>query len=207
MVANRLTRCVLRPPTAVLLVVVLFACTSAPGQDPKAGGKGKQPDFIPAGYDDYQTILDKLGIKADLRIVDSSQYQQRLNTFDFDIVVAAFPQSESPGNEQRDFWGSDAASKEGSRNIIGIRNPAVDQLIDRIIHAKDRQWLVAATRALDRVLLWNNYVVPQWYSPFDRLAYWDMYRHPQRLPARAASFLRVWWWDGEAAKRLSSAPG
>jgi microcin C transport system substrate-binding protein len=155
----------------------------------------------------YIAALDKLGIKASLRFVDSSQYQQRLNTFDFDIVVATFPQSESPGNEQRDFWGSDAAGKEGSRNIIGIRNQAVDKLIDRIIHAKDRHWLVAATRALDRVLLWNDYVVPQWYTPFERLAYWDMYRHPQRLPARTASFLRVWWWDGEAAKRLNAAPG
>ena len=155
----------------------------------------------------YIAALDKLGIKAELRIVDSSQYQQRLNTFDFDIVVAAFPQSDSPGNEQRDFWGSDAAGKEGSRNIIGIRNHAADKLIDRIIHAKDRHWLVAATRALDRVLLWNDYVVPQWYTPFERLAYWDMYRHPERLPARAASFVRVWWWDGEAAKRLNAAPG
>jgi microcin C transport system substrate-binding protein len=155
----------------------------------------------------YIAALNKLGIKADLRVVDSSQYQQRLNTFDFDIAVATFPQSESPGNEQRDFWASDAAGKEGSRNIIGIKNQAIDNLIDRIIHAKDRQWLVAATRALDRVLLWNNYVVPQWYTPFERLAYWDMYRHPQRLPARAASFLRVWWWDGEAAKRLNAAPG
>jgi microcin C transport system substrate-binding protein len=144
----------------------------------------------------YIAALNKLGIKADLRVVDSSQYQQRLNTFDFDIAVATFPQSESPGNEQRDFWASDAAGKEGSRNIIGIKNQAIDNLIDRIIHAKDRQWLVAATRALDRVLLWNNYVVPQWYTPFERLAYWDMYRHPQRLPARAASFLRVWRWDG-----------
>jgi microcin C transport system substrate-binding protein len=155
----------------------------------------------------YIAALDKLGIKASLRIVDSAQYQRRLNTFDFDIVVATFPQTESPGNEQRDFWGSAAAAREGSHNIIGIRNQAVDTLIDRIIQARDRQWLVAATRALDRVLLWNNYVVPQWYTPFDRLAYWAMYQHPQRLPARAASFLRVWWWDGEAAKRLNAAPG
>ena len=97
-----------------------------------------QPDFerivLP-----YKASLEKLGIKASVRVIDSSQYQQRQNTFDFDIIVANFPQSESPGNEQRDFWGSDAAGKDGSRNVIGIKNPAVDKLTDRIIQAKDRQ--------------------------------------------------------------------
>ena len=129
------------------------------------------------------------------------------DTFDFDIIVASFPQSESPGNEQRDFWGSDAADKEGSRNVIGIKNPAIDKLIDRIILAKDRDDLVAATRALDRVLLWNHYVVPQWHTPFERLAMWDMYRRPDKLPSRNSSFLRVWWYDEAAAKRLADARG
>jgi microcin C transport system substrate-binding protein len=155
----------------------------------------------------YIAALGKLGIKASVRTVDSSQNQQRQNTFDFDIIVASFPQSESPGNEQRDFWGSDAAGRDGSRNIIGMRNPAIDKLIDRIIHAKDRQELVAATHALDRVLLWNNYVVPQWYTPFEHLAFWNMYRRPDKLPSRASSFLRVWWLDSEVAKRLSDARG
>ncbi len=165
-----------------------------------------QPDFerivLP-----YKAALEKLGVKASVRIVDTSQYQRRRDTFDFDIMVASFPQSESPGNEQRDFWGSEAAGKDGSRNIIGIKNPAVDKLIDKIILAKDRAELVAATRALDRVLLWNHYVVPQWHTPYDRLAMWDMYRRPVKLPSRSSAFPRVWWYDESAAKRLAEARG
>jgi len=165
-----------------------------------------QPDFerivLP-----FKTALERLGVKASVRIVDTSQYQRRHDTFDFDIIVASFPQSLSPGNEQRDFWGSDAAGKDGSRNVIGIRNPAVDKLIDRIILAKDRAALVAATHALDRVLLWNDYVVPQWHIPFDRLAVWDMFGRPGKLPSRNTSFLRVWWHDDAAAKRLADARG
>jgi microcin C transport system substrate-binding protein len=165
-----------------------------------------QPDFERI-VQPYKAVLDKLGVKASLRIVDTSQYQRRHDTFDFDIIVASFPQSESPGNEQRDFWGSEAADKEGSRNVIGIKNPAVDKLIDRLIMAKDREDLVAATRALDRVLLWNHYVVPQFHMPYERLAIWDMYRHPDTLPSRNSSFLRVWWYDEAAAKRLADARG
>jgi len=165
-----------------------------------------QPDFerivLP-----FKNALEKLGVKASVRIVDTSQYQRRHDTFDFDIIVSSFPQSESPGNEQRDFWGSDAAGKEGSRNVIGIKNPAVDKLIDKIILAKDRDDLVAATRALDRVLLWNNYVVPQWHTPYDRLAMWDIYGRPNKLPSRSSSFLRVWWYDEAAAKRLADMRG
>jgi len=165
-----------------------------------------QPDFERI-VQPYKAALDKLGIKASIRIVDTSQFQRRHDTFDFDIIVASFPQSESPGNEQRDFWGSDAAGKEGSRNVIGVRNPAVDKLIDRIIMARDRDDLVAATRALDRVLLWNHYVVPQFHTPYERLAMWDMYRRPDKLPSRNSSFMRVWWYDEAAAKRLADARG
>jgi microcin C transport system substrate-binding protein len=165
-----------------------------------------QPDFerivLP-----YKAALEKLGVKAGVRVVDTSQYRRRVDTFDFDIIVASFPQSESPGNEQRDFWGSDAADKDGSRNVIGIKNPAVDKLIDKIILAKHRDDLVAATRALDRVLLWNHYVVPQWHIPFERLAMWDMFRRPAKLPSRSTSFLRVWWYDEGAAKRIADARG
>jgi microcin C transport system substrate-binding protein len=165
-----------------------------------------QPDFERI-VQPYKAALEKLGVKASIRIVDTSQYQRRHDTFDFDIMVASFPQSESPGNEQRDFWGSDAAGKEGSRNIIGIKSPAVDKLIDRIILATDRADLVAATRALDRVLLWNHYVVPQFHTPFERLALWDMFRRPAKLPSRSVSFLRVWWYDEAAAKRLADVRG
>jgi len=180
--------------------------TNAKGEELTAEFLLVQPDFERI-VQPYKAVLDKLGIKAGLRIVDTSQYQRRHDTFDFDIIVASFPQSESPGNEQRDFWGSEAADKEGSRNVIGIKNPAVDKLIDRLIMARDREDLVAATRALDRVLLWNHYVVPQFHMPYERLAIWDMYRHPDTLPSRNSSFLRVWWYDEAAAKRLADARG
>src|SRR5690606_22182034 len=131
--------------------------------------------------------LRKLGIQASVRVVDSTQYLRRVNTFDFDIIVYSVPQSASPGNEQRNFWSSAAAGQEGSRNVFGIRNPAIDKLIDRIVFAKDREELVAATHALDRVLLWNWYVVPQWYYPYDRLAYWDIFGRPDKLPSQFVS--------------------
>ncbi len=153
----------------------------------------------------YVRNLRKLGIQARVRTVDTSQYIKRYSDFDFDIVIGSFSQSHSPGNEQREFWGSQAAGKNGSRNIIGIRNPAVDKLIDKIIFAKSREDLVAASRALDRVLLWNHYVVPQWYAPYERLAYWDMFRHPENMPSQDFGFERIWWYDEKAAARLAQA--
>jgi microcin C transport system substrate-binding protein len=165
-----------------------------------------QPDFERVVLP-YKNTLERLGIKASVRTVDTSQYQRRHDTFDFDIIVSSFPQSLSPGNEQRDFWGTPAASKEGSQNLIGIKNPAIDTLIDKIVLAKDRADLVAATRALDRVLLWNHYVVPQWRAPFDRLAVWDMFGRPDKLPSQSAAFLQVWWYDDAAAKRLGDGRG
>ena len=151
----------------------------------------------------YTQKLKRIGMDVSVRVVDSSQYQQRTNNFEFDIIVDSFPQSESPGNEQRDFWGSRAAETPGSRNTIGIKNPAVDALIDKIIFAEDRDELVAATRALDRLLLWNHYVVPQWFSPARRIAYWDMFDHPQRLPNRAIGFNQVWWYDADGSQSAS----
>lgn len=155
----------------------------------------------------YIQDLNKLGIKASVRTVDTSQYERRVDSFDFDIIVEGFRQSLSPGNEQRDFWGSRAADMHRSRNVIGIKNPAVDKLIDRIILAEDRATLVAATRALDRVLLWNHYVVPQWHLPFERIAMWDRYGRPETLPRHSASFLRVWWWDEAADRRIAKGGG
>lgn len=155
----------------------------------------------------YTRELEKLGIKCSVRTVDTSQYRRRVDKFDFDIIVQSFAQSESPGNEQRNYWGSEAADREGSRNVIGIKNPAVDTLIDKIILAKDRADLVAATRALDRVLLWNHYVVPQWDTPFRRLAMWNVYGRPSNLPRRDPAFQRVWWWDEAKAKSLAEARG
>ncbi|MEQ1616051.1 MAG: ABC transporter substrate-binding protein, partial [Hyphomicrobiaceae bacterium] len=155
----------------------------------------------------FKANLEKLGVKATLRIVDSSQYQRRQTSFDFDIVTDQFPQSNSPGNEQRDFWGSAAADKPGSYNTAGFKSPAVDKLIERLVFAKDRADLVAATQALDRVLLWSHLVVPQWHSAGDRIAYWNMFGRPAKLPSQATAFNQVWWLDPAAAAKLGPTRG
>ena len=141
----------------------------------------------------YLQTLAKLGIKGSIRIVDTSQYQARLDTYDFDIVIGNFGQSLSPGNEQREFWGCAAAEQKGGRNIAGICNPVVEALVDEVIFAKDRETLVAATRSLDRVLLWNHYVVPQWHIPYLRAAIWDRIQHPDPTPAFNPGFPTTWW--------------
>lgn len=151
----------------------------------------------------YVADLKKLGIEATLRVVDPTQYEQRTRSHDFDIIVDTFAQSMSPGNEQRDFWGSATANIPGSRNTIGIKNKAVDALIEKIVFAKDRTELVAATKALDRVLLWNHYVVPQWHYPFERVAYWDKFGRPDKLPKLTPAFLQVWWEDPEKEAALN----
>src|SRR4029453_7390723 len=121
----------------------------------------------------YAKNLEKIGIAARVRTVDASQYRRRLDSFDYDMIVGGFAQSDSPGNEQRDFWGSEAAKREGSRNAIGLADPAIDTLVDRLIAAPDRKSLVTTTRALDRSLLWGYYVVPNYYISADPIAYWD----------------------------------
>ena len=153
----------------------------------------------------YIDNLNRIGIKAKLRMVDSAQYTRRVDGFDYDIIVGNFPQSDSPGNEQRDFWGSEAASREGSRNLIGIKDPAIDKLVDHVIFAKNREELVAASRALDRVLLWNDFVVPQWFAPKVRIAYWNRYGQPETLPGLTPGFMQVWWLDKEKAAQLPGA--
>jgi microcin C transport system substrate-binding protein len=153
----------------------------------------------------YAQDLQALGIKATVRTVDGAQYKQREDKRDFDIIVDNFAQSNSPGNEQREFWGSAAADKDGSRNTIGIKNPAVDKLIDDIVFAKDRPELVAATHALDRVLLWNYYVVPHWYYPYERVAYWDIFGRPAKLPSQTSAPTQVWWMDPAKEKAIEAA--
>jgi microcin C transport system substrate-binding protein len=138
--------------------------------------------------------LGLLGIAATVRTVDPAQYQNRMNEFDFDMTVEAFGQSLSPGNEQRDYWGSEAAGTPGSRNTIGITNPAVDHLIDKIIQAPTREDLVTATRALDRVLLWGHYVIPHWHTRTFRVAYWDKFDRPNTTPPYGLP-LFSWWVD------------
>jgi microcin C transport system substrate-binding protein len=153
----------------------------------------------------YKAVLERLGIAASVRTVDDVQYTNRTRSFDFDITSTVWAQSLSPGNEQREFWGSQAAQREGSRNLAGIADPAVDALIDRIIFAKDRDELVAATKALDRVLLAHNYVVPQWTSLKQRTARWDRYSHPDTMPRYAgAAFPTVWWYDETKAAKTGA---
>ncbi len=155
----------------------------------------------------YAQNLQKLGIKASVRMVDSAQYKRREDTHDYDIILDTFPQSNSPGNEQREFWGSAAADKNGSRNTAGIKNPAIDKLIDKVVFAKDRADLIAATHALDRVLLWNYYVVPHWHYPFERIVTWDIFGRPKKLPQMTAALTQVWWIDPEKQKALATARG
>ena len=140
----------------------------------------------------FKDNLEKLGIDVEVRTIDSAQYQKRLESFDFDMVVQSFSQSLSPGNEQRSFWGSDAADTNGSRNIIGIKNYAVDGLIDSLINAKDRQELITVTKALDRVLLWNYYVIPQWHISSYRVLYWNFFDQPKIKPKYSLGF-DTWW--------------
>jgi microcin C transport system substrate-binding protein len=150
----------------------------------------------------YKPSLERLGIGVTIRTVDDSQYENRTRAFDFDIIVNSWPQTLSPGNEQRGDWGSRAADRPGSRNLIGINSPAVDKLIDRLVFAKKREELVAATRALDRVLMMNHYVVPQWTYRKVRTARWDRFSHPEKMPEYgAAAFPTIWWWDEAKATK------
>ncbi|MCK8515518.1 extracellular solute-binding protein [Methylonatrum kenyense] len=140
----------------------------------------------------FTNNLERLGIDANVRTVDSSQYQNRMDEFDFDMTVQQIGQSMSPGNEQRSYWSCAAAETGGSRNYAGICDEAVDSLIDRVIYAADRDELVAATRALDRVLLHGHYVIPHWYLRSFRLVYWDKFERPEISPDFSLGF-DTWW--------------
>jgi microcin C transport system substrate-binding protein len=151
----------------------------------------------------FKPSLERLGVTTSVRQIDEVQYENRMRSFDFDMIIDQWGQSLSPGNEQREFWGSQAADQPGSRNMIGIKNPAVDALIDKVIFAKDRAGLVAATRALDRVLLWNFYVVPQFTYPFVRYARWDRFSRQEPLPKYGRSGLpSLWWYDADKATKV-----
>lgn len=155
----------------------------------------------------YVKNLERLGINARVRTVDSAQNQKREDTFDFDMTVAVFGQSQSPGNEQRDFWHSAVADESGSRNLMGIKDPVVDALIDLVIEAPDRESLVQRTRALDRVLLWGHYLVPHWHLGKWWLAYWDKFDRPKALPPFSPGFPDIWWIDNARAAALAAKRG
>ncbi len=150
--------------------------------------------------------LERLGVTARVRVVDAAQYEKRSDDFDFDMIVGLWPQSLSPGNEQRDLWGSQAAADRGSRNLVGIKDPAVDRLIDLVIQAPDRAGLVARTRALDRALLWGHYVVPHWHIRLFRVIYWDKFGRPAVSPRNALGF-DTWWVDAQREATLARRKG
>jgi len=145
--------------------------------------------------------LRKLGIEANFRVVDTSQFIQRRNSFDYDVVVAGAVQSLSPGNEQRDYWSSESADTDGSRNWFGLKDPVVDELVDKIILAKDRDELIGTTRALDRILLSKHLMVQQWYLDQARVAWWDKFGIPENQPTYAGYDPESWWID--AAKEAA----
>ena len=154
----------------------------------------------------FKRNLERLGIVVRVRTVDQSQYINRLRSFDFDMIVSGYGQSLSPGNEQRSYWGSEAAEQAGSFNRIGIKDPAIDELIELLIAAPDRESLVTRTRALDRVLLWHHFVIPQWDSPYTRLLAWDKFGRPPAVPLQGLS-LDTWWYDETKVRLLQSRGG
>jgi microcin C transport system substrate-binding protein len=143
----------------------------------------------------YVKNLARLGIKASYRTIDAALYADRIKSFDFDMVVNVFGQSQSPGNEQRDYWSSTSADRKGSRNLAGIKSPVVDSLVESIIYARTQEELTAACKALDRVLWYGYYVVPNWYLPYHRLAFRAKFRMPKQLPLyyNPYQLLNTWW--------------
>ncbi|RCL83920.1 MAG: ABC transporter substrate-binding protein [Alphaproteobacteria bacterium] len=139
--------------------------------------------------------LRKLGVEANIRIVDTAQYKNRLDSYDFDMVVMARGQSLNPGNEQRNFWSSKSANINGSANWIGIKNKTIDELIELIIQAPNRKKLIIYTKLLDRVLLHNHYVIPHWHIKMWRVAYWDNIKRPDNLPKYSLGFPETWWYN------------
>lgn len=145
-------------------------------------------------FQPYKQNLERLGIKADIRIVDASQYINRVLAYDYDFIVGSWGQSNSPGNEQREYWGSDKADQPGSRNFIGLKDPVVDALIEQIVTAPTRQELIYRVSALDRVLQWGWYVVPNWHIPAWRVAYWDKFGIPETQAPYSLGVMDTWWY-------------
>jgi microcin C transport system substrate-binding protein len=150
--------------------------------------------------------LERMGITAHVRTVDVAQYEKRMETFDFDMAVALFPQSLSPGNEQREFFGSQAADAHGSQNVLGIKSPIIDELVEELIKAPDRASLIAHTRALDRVLQYGYYVIPQFHLGAFWVAYWDKFHRPEVAPKYGLGF-DAWWIDPKAEQSVEAKKG
>ena len=136
--------------------------------------------------------LRKIGIKATTRVLEINTYKNKLDNFDFDLIVSGFGGLYMPGSEQKDLWGSRAADTLGSNNIIGIKNSAVDELVQKLIETEDNSLYTAYVRALDRVLLFNHYVIFNWYSDSDRIAYWDKFAFPENNSSIGID-INTWW--------------
>ena len=152
--------------------------------------------------------LKKMGIKVKTKRVQLPQYEERVRGFKYDFMTASFQASRSPGNEQRNMWSSEAAKVPGSRNWIGIENPAIDELVNKIVEARTRKELVHAVQAMDRILTHQFYVVPHWFISYDRMVYWNKFSHPEIIPSaspRQSHFLEWWWYDQGKAEKLKSA--
>ncbi len=143
----------------------------------------------------YVKNLEKLGMQVRYRTIDPALYEERLQKFDFDMIVHTYGQSQSPGNEQRNFWHSESAAKNGSNNYAGIQSPVVDDLVEKIIYAPTQDELTAACKALDRVLWYGYYLVPNWYLDGHRLSYYDIFQQPGKLPQyyNYIQLLMTWW--------------
>lgn len=155
----------------------------------------------------FKKNLEQMGIELNIRSVDISQYINRIRDFDYDMIVTGYGQSASPGNEQMGFWGSKAADTRGSRNYMGIKDPVVDAMIDHVINANSREELTTAVKALDRVLLWGEYMIPQWYYPYDRIAHSSKLVRPESEPLYSTD-IYTWWIDSppDATKAASQSP-
>lgn len=164
-------------------------------------------EFLTASQDFQRVLLPyvqnlrRLGIEANIRLVDTSQYVERVRRYDFDMITYVWGQSASPGNEQRIYWSSEVRDMVGAQNYAGVNDPVVDELIEMLIAAPSREELVYRTRALDRVLLWGNYVVPNWHLAADRRVYWDKFGYPEATTWRGSPFF-TWWVDPEKAARF-----
>lgn len=152
--------------------------------------------------------LAKIGIQARYKLVQPAEYRKKVKSFDYDMIIANFAQSLSPGNEQRDMWMSESADVPGSRNVVGIKNPAVDEAVESLIAARTRADLVAWVQVLDRILCSNHYVIPHWYISYDRAVYWNRFSRPSQYASKVgfeSNLINWWWFDDAKASRLQAA--
>ena len=156
----------------------------------------------------FKNNLKKIGVDMAIKVVQVAEYEEKLRNFKFDMIVASYPQSRSPGNEQRNMWSSEAADTPGSRNLMGIKNAAIDDLIDKIVQTATREELVVCIQALDRILMHQFYMVPHWYIAYDRLVYWNRFSRPKINASQTpvlGNIIEWWWWDEDKAARLRKA--